>query len=415
MLLLKNYSIRIFQSAFLTVALLTSCNPTLNITGMDISSIYNGQKGSSIQLSQLYHISDSLSTITVELPGGLMSSEAKISKFGILKYEVIGEGKQIGITDSATFVISDTIESLSYISHTWTFNAPAGIRYFIKATYTIKGIQDDFLLLEYFSKTNHLTQSWYRFQSESGEFISGNISAYPQPVRMVTEDTVNRKFIVKYYSRNFAPPIPPFIVQYRSPFNYKPDSTFTLEINKGISTYFTPAKPGFYFFQTDSSKMEGPTLFRVYNGFPKVTAHTMMRDALRYITSGKEFQQLNSYLIPKVAVDSFWIVNAGRSDLATELIRKYYLRVETANKLYTSFTEGWNTDRGMVFIVMGKPTKVFRAFDEEIWLYGQIDDPRALRFYFNKANNPFTNNDYVLSRSENYKSYWFQNVQLWRR
>jgi len=315
---------------------------------MDISSIYNGQKGSSIQLTGLYHISDSLSTITVELPGGLTAAGSKTARTGILKYEVIGEGKQIGLTDSASFIIADTVESLSFISHTWTFKAPAGIRYFIKSSYTVKGVPDEFLLLEFFNKKNHLTQSWYRFQTESGGFIHGNITAYPQPIRIVTEDTSSLDFIVKVYSRNFAPPLPPFVEKYRTPFNYKPDSTFSIGIRNGTSPFFAPSKQGFYFFQADSSMMEGPTLFRVYSGFPKITAHTMMRDALRYITSGQEFQQLDSYLVPKVAVDSFWIVNSGRSDLATELIRKYYMRVETANQLYTSFTEGWNTDRGMV-------------------------------------------------------------------
>jgi len=150
-------------------------------------------------------------------------------------------------------------------------------------------------------------------------------------------------------------------------------------------------------------------------GFPKVTLHSQMLDALRYITSSKEFQQLTAYKIPKQAVDSFWIANTGRSDLATELIRKYYMRVETANKLYTSFTDGWKTDRGMIFIIMGKPSGVFRSFSQEVWIYGENDDPGALRFYFNKAQNPFTDNDYVLNRNPYYKSVWYQNVQLWRR
>lgn len=382
---------------------------------MDISSIYNGQKESSIQLAQLYHLNDSFSTITVELPGGLAVADRKELKTGFLKYEVIGEGKRIGLCDSATFVVADTVESISYISHTWTFRAPQGMRYFIKATYTVNGIPDEFLLLEFFDKKNHHTQSWFRFQTESGDFLKGNISAYPQPVRIITEDSVDRDFTCKYYCRTFSPPIPPFVEQYRTPFDYRPDSTFVISIKNGVSPFFTPSKQGFYFLQADTSILEGPTLFRVYNGFPKVTAHSMMLEALRYITSGKEFQVLKSYIIPKVAVDSFWIVNTGRPDLATELIRKYYLRVETANKLYTSFTEGWNTDRGMVYIVMGKPTKVFRAFDEEVWIYGQVDDPRAMRFYFNKANNPFTGNDYVLVRNQSYKSYWFECVQLWRR
>jgi GWxTD domain-containing protein len=402
----------------LPVLLLAACNPTLNITGMDVSSLYSGQKGNSILLNQLYNISDSLTTISITLPSGLIKPDAgtkKYSKKGTLKYEIIGEGKRIGIIDSATFSIADTSEFESFISHTWTFKAPSGIDYFVKATYSVPGILDDFLLLEYFSKKNHSCQSWYRFQAESGEFLKGNISAYPMPMRIVTADTSSRKLLVKFYSRNFPTPIPAFVEQYRAPFIYSTDSIFTIEISKGNSTYFNPVKTGFYFFQADSAVMQGPTLFRMSPGFPKVTQHSLMREALRYITSAKEFQQLNSYTIPKLAVDSFWIANSGRSDLATELIRKYYLRVEIANQLYTSYTDGWKTDRGMIFIVMGKPTKVFRSFEQEVWIYGEYDDPRALKFFFNKATNPFSSNDYVLIRNQYYKSAWYQNVQLWRR
>ena len=413
----KQFVLKI-QLIFPLLILFSGCNPALNFTGMDISSIYSGQRESSLQVNQLYNINDSISTISVVLPAGLILPDPdtkKYTKKGILKYEVIGVGKHTGISDSASIEIADTSEYQNYISHIWNFSAPSGMDYFVKATYSVPGIPDDYLLLEYLSKKNHLSQAWYRFQSESGEYFTGNITSYSQPLRIVTEDKGSREFLVKLYSRNFPTPIPPFVEQVRAPFNYLPDSTFSLELNDGKSAYFIPPQNGFYFFQADTSSRQGPSLFRMNTGFPKVTQHTLMRDALRYITSSREFQQLNAYKIPKVAVDSFWIANAGRPDIATELIRKYYMRVETANKLYTSFTDGWKTDRGMIYIVIGKPSRVYRGFDQEVWIYGEYDDPRALKFYFEKVQNPFTDNDYVLIRNEYYKSAWYQNVQLWRR
>ncbi|MDO9257660.1 MAG: GWxTD domain-containing protein [Bacteroidales bacterium] len=385
---------------------------------MDISSIYTGQKEDALRINQLHSINDSISTISIILPAGLIKPDPRTKKHsqkGTLKYEVIGEGKYIALTDSATFAIPDTSENINFLSHTWTFKAPTGQNYFVKATYSVPGIPDDFLLLEYFSKKNHLSQSWFRFQKESGEYIPGNITAYSQPLRLVTTDSSSRKLLVKLYSRNFPTPVPPFVEESRTPFNYLPDSTFSLELKNGKTPYFLPSQTGFYFFQPDSSQKQGLSLFRMNTGFPKVTQHNLMREALRYITSTKEFQQLNAFTLPKMAVDSFWIANAGSSDIATELIRKYYIRVETANKLYTSYTDGWKTDRGMIFIVMGKPSKVYRSFKQEVWIYGEYDDPRALRFYFDKAINPFTDNDYVLIRNEYYKTAWYQSVQLWRR
>lgn len=409
---------KIIFRIFPILILFAGCNPALTITGMDIGSLYTGQKENSLHLNQLYNLNDSLTTISIVLPAGLIKPDPgtkKYSKRGTLKYEIIGEGKRIGLVDSATFVVADTTEFLSSISHTWTFKAPAGIDYFVKATYSVPGIFDDFLLLEFFSKKNHSCQSWFRFQSETGDYISGNSTPYVMPLRLVTEDTISRKFLVKYFSRDFPAPIPAFVEKYRAPFNYTPDSTFILELRNGKTPYFIPEETGFYFFQPDTSILQGPSLFRMDPGFPKVTQHSLMLDALKYITSAREFQLLKAYSYPKVAVDSFWIVNAGRPDLATELIRKYYLRVETANNLYTSYTDGWKTDRGMIYIVIGKPSKVFRSFEQEVWIYGEYDDPRALKFYFNKAENPFTDNDYVLIRNQYYKSVWYQNVQIWRR
>lgn len=402
----------------LLLMLVAGCKSAFNISGIDISSMYTGLKDNSLQLNQLYNINDSISTITISLPAGLIlpdPTSKKYTKKGTLKYEVISEGKHTFLVDSATFLISDTSNTLGFISHTWTFKAKTGKDYYVKASYTVPEIRDDFLMLEFFSKKNHASQSWYRFQTESGEYISGNITAFPQPVRLITEDTSSHKLLVKLFSRDFPTPIPPFVEKYREPFDYKPDSTFWLYQQKGKTEYFFPKHTGFYFFQSDTNILLGPSYLRMESGFPKVSTHDLMRDALQYITSYKEFQQLNSHEIPKMAVDSFWIVNTGRPDLATELIRKYYQRVETANRLYTSFTDGWKTDRGMIFIVMGKPMKVFRSFDQEVWLYGEYDDPRSLKLYFNKVLNPFTNNDYVLARNAYLQSIWFQNVQLWRK
>ena len=272
---------------------MSGCNPALNITGLDISSIYSGQKDNTLQINQLYNINDSISTISVVLPAGLIRPDPgtkKYTKKGKLTYEVISEGKQIMLIDSATFAIADTSENQNFLSHTWAFKAPLGKGYFVKASYSVPGIPDDFLLLEYFNKKNHLSQSWYRFQYESGEFLSGNITAYSQPLRLVANDTTKRKFHVKVYSRNFPTPIPPFVEQSRVPFNYLPDSTFSMEIKNGKSAYFIPDQTGFYFFQSDTAIKVGPALFRMNTGFPKVTQHTLMRDALRYITAAKEFQ-----------------------------------------------------------------------------------------------------------------------------
>ena len=69
----------------------------------------------------------------------------------------------------------------------------------------------------------------------------------------------------------------------------------------------------------------------------------------------------------------------------------------------------------MIYIVVGKPDLVFRSFEQEVWIYGEYDDPGALRFYFDKITNPFSDNNYMLVRDPEYKMIWYQYVQNWRR
>lgn len=71
------------------------------------------------------------------------------------------------------------------------------------------------------------------------------------------------------------------------------------------------------------------------------------------------------------------------SNLSTPRVEsrdEYFKRVKEANKLYKqSFTEGWKTDRGRVYIVYGPPTEVERHFMEadvknyEIWRYDYFE------------------------------------------
>jgi GWxTD domain-containing protein len=62
-----------------------------------------------------------------------------------------------------------------------------------------------------------------------------------------------------------------------------------------------------------------------------------------------------------------------------ELMDEYYARVEYSNKMFKHFSDGWKTDRGMVYIIFGPPSSVERRpFDidskpYEVWTYYEIN------------------------------------------
>jgi hypothetical protein len=97
------------------------------------------------------------------------------------------------------------------------------------------------------------------------------------------------------------------------------------------------------------------------------------------------------------------------------LLKRYYGRVKEANKYYTSYTQGWKTDRGMVFVVFGKPTNMYMTSKGEVWVYGMETSMNSIRFVFNKTENPFSDNDYILERSQFFKDPWYSAVDYWRQ
>jgi GWxTD domain-containing protein len=116
----------------------------------------------------------------------------------------------------------------------------------------------------------------------------------------------------------------------------------------------------------------------------------------------------------KEAVENFWIKNTGNKDKEKSALLAYYNRVEKANLYFTSYVDGWRTERGIVYLIFGAPNSIFKQSESETWLYGEEGNYRSTSFTFIKVLNPFTDNDYQLNRSEIYKEEWYRFVDTWR-
>jgi hypothetical protein len=93
-------------------------------------------------------------------------------------------------------------------------------------------------------------------------------------------------------------------------------------------------------------------------------------------------------------------------------MRSYFKRVELANQFFTSYKEGWKTDRGMIYIVFGLPDEVFKFNDREVWTYN-ADEYKAT-FNFSKSSSVFDPDNYVLIREKKYQQTWYEVIDLWR-
>ena len=219
---------------------------------------------------------------------------------------------------------------------------------------------------------------------------------------------------VDWYLKDFAPAAPPFSLKPPDELKYIPDSVFNLPFT-GNEFKIKMPQQGFYHIRTNKSGNEGLTLYTYDKTFPGVSNVDEMINCTRYIMNKTEFDQYNSAANEKEEIDKFWVIIGGSNERAKELLKRYYGRVKEANKYYSSYTQGWKTDRGMIFIVFGPPSNTYKSASNEIWVYGMEGNPNALRYVFNKTKNPFSDNDYVLERSQFFKDPWYIAVDTWRQ
>ncbi|MDQ7041856.1 MAG: GWxTD domain-containing protein, partial [Rhodothermus sp.] len=113
--------------------------------------------------------------------------------------------------------------------------------------------------------------------------------------------------------------------------------------------------------------------------------------------------------------DAFWGRWVSDRRKAAWLLRRYYERIEQANLQFSSIKEGWRTDRGMVYVVLGPPYFVEEQLERQIWYYTYNErDPRYM-FVFERVHPPgsvFVR--YVLRRQPHYYDLWQRALRRWR-
>ncbi len=149
--------------------------------------------------------------------------------------------------------------------------------------------------------------------------------------------------------------------------------------------------------------------------FPRLTYAPELREALAYMSTPKEIEELKSTEDAKDALDLYFLnVCKGNQALAKQIIKSYYKRVADANKLFSTYKEGWKTDKGMVFVIMGPPSRVQRNRQREVWLYAQNQNNSEIIFTFYRKSNVFSDQSFELVRYPEYSSFWYPYVEAWR-
>ena len=238
---------------------------------------------------------------------------------------------------------------------------------------------------------------------------------------LVTGDTIHLDFPrfknsekapAKIFALSQIPNLPPPAFSNNSP--VIPDSSSFSSINLKFdgSRYHFIAENKSYLFLTKNSA----DLYLYSHGeFPTTTALKDLISPLRYITSKSEFEYIYNVRDPYTSFCNFWKDCGGSEEKAKELISIFFRRVNTANTYFSTTVPGWRTDRGMIYIIYGKPTRVENIGFSERWIYGDETIPGSFSFLFRYKKDDFSNNVLILQRDGLYRNSWEQAVNTWRQ
>lgn len=207
---------------------------------------------------------------------------------------------------------------------------------------------------------------------------------------------------------------PPFDAAEEPKEDFEVGARLDLPVRDGYARLPISRGRGLYFIHADSVSTTGCSLFQFEEGFPSISMASQLVGPIRYLSSNEEFAKITQSTNLKMAAEQFWIDRCGGKERAKEVIKSFYNRVENANSFFTSSKEGWKTDRGMIYIIFGAPDAVYAKENSETWVYGQDANVLSLNFSFSRRDNPFSENDFVLQRSQAYRNFWYTALEFWR-
>lgn len=403
---------------FLISLLATSCATYQNSSGsrnLNVSFIYNPGSTTIHPQYVVFNETDTSSKIYFSIKSNelMFASNGEISQANIrVKYMLYKSAKTLTLCDSATiFYHINNPNYITDIIKSFEVKVKDTASYFLDLT--VYDVNQDrgnqkFLSIERNKRINR-NDALITNLNDIPYFSS--LLSDTDTFKVVLRKGITEKWQISYYQNKFSlRPAPYSIGNYKfTP--PKADSTVTAWIKD--TSKFVLKNEGIMHFYQDTLDL-GFSVIRLFPSFPDVTTPGQLLQPLRMLTTQKEFNDMNMLANKKESADKFWLTAGGNINRARELIRVFYTRVMLSNLYFSSYTDGWKTDRGLIYIIFGLPVTIYKAENIERWIYGTTQSNKTLVFNFTRNDNPFSNNDFILSRDEMYKISWTQAVDTWR-
>ena len=241
-------------------------------------------------------------------------------------------------------------------------------------------------------KDNYIDRSWVQQGSKGG---------------VAFVDATQQTFLLRYYSMPSNMPLPPFSkadVVVQMPQLYKQHSITKEQLNEieweneGILRISHPDYPG-----------TGRTLSIFSPSFPALGSKEERLRSWMYLMQRDEVAAVSEQ-----GMAFFWAKLGVDKKQSERLEQAWMLRIQQANQLFSTYTPGWKTDRGMIYTIFGPPITVYNNGKAEEWNYPVKSGQQPLSFRFVKAASEFSNEEYLLERKPSYALYWYKAIETWR-
>ena len=411
-----------FRNTFILIALVaifSSC-ATHKYAQINHSKFYQEDYPGNVYKSKVFNSNDSTSELFVQIDLqalAVVSGKSKVESLNeyVFDYSLVNGFKEKEVLQTGRINISESPNNNEiYSSFKIKLNTLADGNYVLFTSLEDKTNSKAFVSRTDISKGNPDSDQNFMLLNADGSIHWENFVRGDEKLQLKLNDPAIKELYISWYAPKFSPAIVPFQ-------QVRPNELKSLESSKPVKIEIINGKSvplafkdlGVYFFHLNENEKRGFSVFKFFAEFPYVATDAQRLFTLRYLNPRWEFEELMA-MEPEKAVDEFWYFKSRKQDRSEDMMRTYYGRVQRANELFTSYKEGWKTDRGMIFIIYGTPDKVFKFKDREVWEYGQGAFYNGLRFQFRREVNPFSKNDFRLLRQDHYEHSWQGIVENWR-
>jgi len=398
--------------------LVISCGPSKGYLAG--ASTYEDEEQMWNPAYRVYHISDKTTRFHFIIPPGdiLFVRNSKTRKFEAsaeILYQIItAGGKENKIINKGNVIINkegDKIPTKAIIGY-FDVDIPDGSYYYAKVILNDKLRKHQFENLLTIDKKNKDSKENFIITDSINNVLFMDIISENMKIKISSERINSPTLFLTKFTSISDYPTPIYIERKTKRMKINKDTTYAIQTDKLIEI----KKKGIYHIRRDTTNLYGITLLNFYQGYPLIAQRKNLAPPMRYITSDEEFTELAvGSDISKLNTEKIWALMSNDLPKTEKLLTTFFKRVQFSNIYFTSYKEGWRTDRGLVYTIFGPPTNIYKNPKEEQWLYGLDNQVLEFKFTFTKISNPLTDNDFILTRDDGKKEIWQKAVEYWRK